>query len=513
MGGRRIDGVSSYRASQPDHQLVEGAAELIERHPKPAMLKAGDQNGRLFFANFDGSGQDLHRRGEIPTNVGALHADLMLRMDQGETRIATEYLPGPGTQKIARGTDLAFGFTVDERAMEMYVRFAQQSQVWLKANPDADISLAVTGYSRGAISPVMFTRLVDRYGILDPGSLRFSRDANGDLKVESDRPPLVPPGRNAQALYLLDPVSTGVDRDFDLRPPPSVITGVSFWARDERRAAFPHRAIIDLGMTDDGRFLGILVPGAHSNIGGGNRLDGLEIRTGNLLRQAINGLSGTPLVPERPVPDDPARDVIHRSHQGLFGVFQIGSSPAGGARARREDLCVVIDPCRDAEPRDEALAARYFAPVAMRRDAGAAAQGDTAALRIDTAAHPAHALFRVARDGIDAIDRQHGLEANEGATRAAAALAAAAREQGLDRIGHVLLGHDRQRLFAVDTDDLHAAHRRIAHVDVVQARAQPIEESTRRVDAAMATAVAAPETQHGHTVEHVQPERARVLVH
>lgn len=509
MGGRRIDGVSSYPASEADLALFAEGASLIDRQPSPMLLARSNPTARMFFANFDGSGQDMHRPGEVATNIGALHADLVALRKQGNEQIATEYLPGPGTQSnpLTAGADNLLGFSADERVVEMYKRLARQSQVWLEQNPHAEITLVATGYSRGAISAVMLTRLVDRYGILDPEGLRFGRDANGDLRVTSDRPPLVPPRQTAQAIYLLDPVSTGIDRDFDLRPPPSVITGVSFWARDERRGAFAHRAVIDLGLTDDGRFAGVLVPGAHSNTGGGNRLDGLELRTGNLLRQAINGLSDAPLLAERHVPDDPARDVIHRSHQALYGVFEIGSSPAGSERRRREDLCVVIDPCRDAEPRDEALAARYFPAGARKLSHGA---GDPP--RVDLPGHPAHGLYLAARDGMEAVDRQYGLQQDEASTRAAAALAAAAHARGMDRIGHVLLGHDRQRLFAVDTDDLHAVHRKIAYVDVAQARAQSIEESTRRIDSAAAPAVtAAQEMPRERTPDHAQPEQARVL--
>lgn len=511
MGGRKIDGVGSYPAGEADLALFDQGAQLIDRQPTPTLLARSNPDARIFFANFDGSGQDMHRPGEIATNIGALYADLLALRRQGDAQIATEYLAGPGTQSnpLVAGADNLLGFTADERVERMYERLARQSQAWRVENPNADITLAATGYSRGAISAVMFTRLVDRYGILDPEGLRFGRDAHGDLTVASDRPPLVPPRQTAQALYLLDPVSTGIDRDFDLRPPPSVITGVSFWARDERRGAFPHRAVIDLGLTDDGRFAGVLVPGAHSNVGGGNRLDGLELRTGNLLRDAINGLSDRPLLAARPLPDEPGRDVIHRSHQALLGAFEIGSSPAGAERSRREDLCVVIDPCRDAEPRDEALAARYFQQATRKvsHEAGMPA-------RVDAPHHLAHGLYLAARGGVEAIDRQHGLEPGDATARAGAALAAAAHERGMDRIGHVLLGHDRQRLFAVDTDDLHAAHRKIAYVDVAQARAQTVEESTRRIDAAMAPAVTATQDmERERMADRAQPERVRVLAH
>src|SRR5690606_11731746 len=97
-------------------------------------------------------------------------------------------------------------------------------------------------------------RLVDRHGILDPAGLSFHKDASGELVATSPRPPLVPPGRTAQAVLLFDPVSTSLPQGYDLRLPASVISGFSLLARDERRILFPHTAMIDDGVTPDGRF-------------------------------------------------------------------------------------------------------------------------------------------------------------------------------------------------------------------------------------------------------------------
>jgi hypothetical protein len=134
--------------------------------------------------------------------------------------------------------------------------------------------------------------------------------------------------------------------------------------------------------------------------------------------------------------------------------------------------------------------------------------------RIDEATHAGHAMFRAARDGVAGIDRQHGVVDAFGSERAAAALAASAQEAGLDRISHVLLGHDRQRLFAVDTVDLHSPLRRIAYVDVVPAREQTIEASTQRFDSATARQTEAnPVREHTPAMEPAHEVRARSLAH
>lgn len=517
MGGKHTDGVSSYPASEQDLELYERAKALLARQTQPRLFDSERPNSRLFVAFLDGSGQDYEREGAIASNVGAISQDLNRHPGVADGRVGTAYVSGPGTQRnpLAASLDNILGHSADERVEAVYEQFASYASAVRRETPDADITIAAIGYSRGAIEAVMLTRLVDRYGILDPSDLRFGRDANGDLMVKSGRPPLVPPGHTPQALVLFDPVSTGMDRNFDLRPPPSAIYGVSFWARDERRSLFGHRSVIDLGVSEDGRFAGILVPGAHSDVGGGNRLNGLEIRTGNLARTVINGLSDTPLLSMRAEPADPALNVIHRSHQGMFGAFQIGSSPAGTDRKRSEDLCVIVDPCRDAEPRDEALAARYLQRSPTPGLVEPPARPSTPRLGVDSAAHPAHAMYASAHGGISAIDRDHGVEPDAATSRAAAALTASAHERGMDRIAHVVLGHDRQRLFAVDTDDLHAAHRKIAYVDVAQARSQPIEESTARIETALANPAAIPSQaiEREQVAERAHQERVRAVAH
>ncbi|TWQ85144.1 DUF2235 domain-containing protein, partial [Xanthomonas vasicola] len=103
----------------------------------------------------------------------------------------------------------------------------------------------------------------------------------------------------AQAVGLLDPVATGDMNLRDTRLPPSVVSGLQLTARDERRDLFPAKDIIDPGRTPDVRLLNLVNPGAHSDIGGSYRLDGLSVRNGNLLTDYVNTLSDTPFLKPR----------------------------------------------------------------------------------------------------------------------------------------------------------------------------------------------------------------------
>ncbi|WP_165942346.1 XVIPCD domain-containing protein [Luteimonas terricola] len=447
----------------------------------PILYQSDNPNSYLYFASFDGSGQDVERESQISTNVGVNHREVQGLKKLGEERIAGGYTAGPGTQRnpIVRTLDSVAAFSYDDRIIDAYLQFARQARIWLQENPNAEIHIASIGYSRGATLIPGFARLVERHGILDPTGLGFHKDGNGELIASSPRPPLVPPGQTAHAVALFDPVSTSLPKHYDLRLPPSVISGYSLLAGDELRRLFPYTTMIGDGVTADGRFGRSTVAGAHSDVGGGNRANGLEIRSGNVVVGYLNSLTDRPLLSMREVPDDPAMSVIHRSEQAMFGLFAIGAS-APGERYVRERLCVVVDPCTDAMPRDEALAARFEyrfpSPASM-----AMPMPGVAASPLHEPGHPGHALFRQALDGVRALDARLGRTPDAGSERLAAALAATAGREGLRDIDHVVAGDSGRRMFAVE-GALHDPAQRRAWVDTVPALAQPLAESARQLE-------------------------------
>ncbi|MBB5865837.1 hypothetical protein GGR61_003498 [Xanthomonas arboricola] len=199
---------------------------------------------------------------------------------------------------------------------EMYFKFIDQAKKWKDEDPQAEISIISTGFSRGAVTAAMFTRMVHERGIQDRKDMKIDQGPNGEiLKLTPTHPPLVPPGRTAQAVGLLDPVATGDMNLRDSRLPPSVVSGLQITARDERLDLFPAKDIIDPGRTQDGRLLNLVNPGAHSDIGGSYRLDGLSVRNGNLLTDYINTLSDKPFLQPRAVSTAPEMNVIHHSEQ------------------------------------------------------------------------------------------------------------------------------------------------------------------------------------------------------
>ncbi|MEE7547077.1 DUF2235 domain-containing protein [Xanthomonas sp. Kuri4-1] len=366
--GLLADGVSHYPASEAQLQSYTAASEALAQFRSPRLLEDGNPDQRLFVAAFDGTGNDAEKDPLHATNVAKIHDQILDRNLSGDTRIVPGYVAGPGTQNgtIARTTDGARGHTYDERLEEMYKLFIDQAALWRRENPNARIAVADIGFSRGAEQAAGFSRLVHERGIQDPSGAEYTRDRDGQvIGVHYAKPPLVEPGQVPQAVGLFDPVGTGEPvEQHDRRLPPSVICGFQLIAADERRGLFKATHIIDPGLSADGRLLGVVVAGAHSDVGGSYHRDGLAIRSGNLMTDYLNSLSETPFLEKRAEPLEPGRNVVHRSEEGML-LYRLGSKvdrtqPEGYLErlvpAGRVDK--VADP-DNAEPVDRVLKARY----------------------------------------------------------------------------------------------------------------------------------------------------------
>jgi len=322
------DGVSFRPANAGDMERFSSAGRALADFPAPILVHRESPDEKLFVAAFDGTGNDVIHDPEHATNVALIRAQLMRAQRLGQESISVGYVAGPGTQDnfLERTLDGARGYTYHARTEDMYRQLIEQAAQWKLENPNAQIRVADIGFSRGAEQAAGFSRLVDERGIQDPSGARYERDSDGQIKgVTYTKPPLVAPGQVAQAVGLFDPVGTGDPvKHQDRRLPPSVISGFQLISEDERRGLFKSTHIIDPGQTADGRFLGVYVPGAHSDVGGGYHRDGLSTRSGNLMIDYLNALSDQPYLDKRPVMDDPRRDVIHRSEEGML-IYRIGS--------------------------------------------------------------------------------------------------------------------------------------------------------------------------------------------
>lgn len=357
------DGTRTIPVTHQDLLRYDQAQQSLSQLSAPVFLHADNPHERLFIANFDGTGNDAEHDPEHVTTIGVFQGALEKTSNQNP-HIASQYVSGPGTQShlLPRLTDGAVGYTYDERIETMYELFIRQAHDWREEDPDVQIRVVATGFSRGAEQAAGFTRLVHERGIQDPAGEKIHHHIFGPDTVTYANPPLVAPHQIPQAVMLIDPVGTGRPYSRDRQLPPSVVSGFQLTARDERRDAFPETLIIPLGASDDGRFLDITVPGAHSDLGGGYHHDGLAILNRNLAVDYLNALSDTPLLQKQAEPDDLHRYMIHRSedHQFFYGtryVREHGERAERGAQAGAPD-CRATLACLPPEPVDPAIAAQ-----------------------------------------------------------------------------------------------------------------------------------------------------------
>ncbi|GGA22161.1 T6SS phospholipase effector Tle1-like catalytic domain-containing protein [Dyella nitratireducens] len=357
------DGTRLIPVTRQDFVLYDQAQQSLSHLSAPVLLHTDNPHERLFIANFDGTGNDAeHDPGHI-TTIGVFQSVLETLTNQNP-HIASQYISGPGTQShlLSRIADSALGYTYDRRVETMYGLFIRQVRQWREEDPDVQIRVVATGFSRGAEQAAGFTRLVHERGIQDPAGEKIHHHLFRSNTVTYNTPPLVAPGQIPQAVILIDPVGTGRPHSRDRQLPPSVVSGFQLTARDERRDAFPETLIIPLGTSDDGRFLDVTVPGAHSDLGGSYHHDGLAILNRNMAVDYLNALSDTPLLQKQAEPQDLQHYMIHRSedHQVFYGtryVREHGERAERGVQIGAPD-CRATLACLPPEPVDAAMAAQ-----------------------------------------------------------------------------------------------------------------------------------------------------------
>jgi hypothetical protein len=370
------DGVSHYPASAEQLDSYRTACDALTSFTAPIMFERKHAGQKMFVAAFDGTGNDADKDPAHATNVAFIRNQIVDQKRAGNDQIMVGYVAGPGTQDsfVERTLDGAKGHTYDQRLEDMYQQLIEQTVRWKQENPNVQISVADLGFSRGAEQAAGFARLVHERGIQDPTAARYTRDRDGNITAPTTYdprvPPLVPPGQVPQAVALFDPVGTGVPVDEkDRRLPPSVISGVQIIAADERRGLFKSTHIIDPGASEDGRFLGVMVAGAHSDVGGSYHRDGLAIRSGNLMTDYLNSLSDQPFLEKRAEPLEPGRNVVHRSEDGML-LYRLGSKVDRQSedgyieRLVPKDRIDKVHDAYNAEPVDPTLKDRFeYRPV------------------------------------------------------------------------------------------------------------------------------------------------------
>jgi hypothetical protein len=487
--GRLQDDVRTDPVTKDDRKAYAKAAQEVGGLSVLRMFNSSDPHSRFFIANFDGTGNDLWKDPEHATNVGKLHVQLA-DASKHDPRVYSGYIKGAGTQDglIARTIDGVTGGSYDERIEWMYFEFITRAKEWLDADPDADIRLLATGFSRGAEQAAGFLRLVHERGIQDPDGRKVVHHVLGSDTYEWLLPPLRAPGKTLMSEALYDPVGTGVPNNHDRQPTSAMTSGIQVTAEDERRNPFPSTQIIPPGRSADGRFVGITVPGVHSDIGGSYHQSGLSVLTFNIVADYINALTGRPMVHRLLVPTDPEMFKIHHSdeHSIIYSTSEFrreGHRDIMGSQAspphcdeRKVILCA---------PPDE-FDTNLQAQVGPRYLVGV--HGPDAIRELSDPTHPDHGMYRStsmqvlelhARSGID-LDRVQ-------VDQLTAGLVIEAKRSDMTAIEDIQFGKDFSpdrptlRAFEAFGDDIDKPRSRTASIEALKALDVPLEASNQQL--------------------------------
>lgn len=344
MGQIGKGGVDTEPVTEQDRNGYSQAHAKLEEMRVPVLLAADNPHARLFIAALDGTGNSMiNDKPEKWSAVARVSQQIDALEKQGITNIAGGYVEGTFTQEGVLRTpgrllDGAFAHSFDERVETAYFQLCKQAAEWLRVDPQAQISVAGVGFSRGAEEVAALQRMIDERGIRDPEGAQVKLDQDNLIqKVKyADRPLLVPPGKTLQAALLLDPVATGV-KDEERVLPSSNLSTFEINAQHERRDQYKNNDHVPPGLSQDGRDLGVTVPGAHSDIGNAYEKNGLGVLSFNLGVEYLNRLSDTPYLKKQDEPTDPAQYVIHRSDQHMMGLYTTRGYDKDGVRDTVED--------------------------------------------------------------------------------------------------------------------------------------------------------------------------------
>lgn len=333
------DGVETYPADQHDLDSYRQAAADLAKLRIPTLLHADNPHERLYVAALDGTGNSIFDDDpKVWSVVARMDQQIRALKDQGITSIASGYVEGTFTQNGLLNTpkrllDGRYGVTFEDRVETGYYQLCVQAKTWLGEDPQAQIRVAGVGFSRGAEEVAALQRMVEERGIRDPIDARVKRDSENLItRIEyANRPPLVPPGKTLQVALLFDPVAEGVER-FDRRLPSSTMTTFLIGAEDEPRDLFKINDHIPRGFSEEDRNLNVTVGGAHSDVGNTYGKNGLGVLSFNLGVEFLNRISDRPYLQKQAMPDDPAQFVVHRSEQGMHGLYGTSGFDKDGLR-------------------------------------------------------------------------------------------------------------------------------------------------------------------------------------
>ncbi len=229
--------------------VIAAVSKLAAVKPRP-INATNDPNVTQIEVSFDGT-WDNRDEMAFDTNP-ALINDLFEGTKHYEKGVATD-----ASTNILGGW---FGAGISNRINDAYNQVVADVNAAKRANPNAEVVLIVTGFSRGSAAARAFVNVLNKRGVPDT-----SPEGHGKKLA----------GPRIGAMILFDTVGsvgipgTNLNPGLDLTIPANAENVLHITAGDEKRGMFPLSSATDASRPDDPRITQLAIPGAHSDIGGG----------------------------------------------------------------------------------------------------------------------------------------------------------------------------------------------------------------------------------------------------
>jgi hypothetical protein len=175
----------------------------------------------------------------------------------------SDYQIGVGTSPMTRIIGGATGFGITNRINRAYDNLVAEVNALRSANPDTQVVLVLSGFSRGSTAARAFANVLNQRGIPD----LTSADGSGNYSRYHETPRI-------GAMILFDTVGSvgipgnNINPGLDLSIPANAENVLHLTSGDEHRRMFPLSSAVDPSRSDDERIAEIELPGAHSDVGG-----------------------------------------------------------------------------------------------------------------------------------------------------------------------------------------------------------------------------------------------------
>lgn len=243
--------------TEADRVAVQKVQEQIASMKVKPVIDPSNPHQKQLGIGFDGTGNDRAKM-EHDTNVSKLLDGM-----EGETH----YERGVATDGDFMDTlDYATGEGLRDRVDSAYNNLVEQVNALKGQDPNAQVVLAVTGFSRGAAAARVFVNELQRRGV----PVLDSQRPDGSFAQYHETP-------KVGVMVLFDTVSMSA-RHNNLSIPTNVDNVLHLTANDERRQLFPLTRATDPSRPNP-NVTEVGLPGSHGDIGGGmnNRYSDLPL--------------------------------------------------------------------------------------------------------------------------------------------------------------------------------------------------------------------------------------------